>query len=229
MAERVKSRMDKVRERLTYANVMSTLAAFLGLGTGGAVAVDKLDHDSVGAKQIKRGAVRSGEVKNRSLKGRDIAPGGIGSSRIKDGGVGEKDLSFSPLKRGEGGRVRGTRLTALLPLNKSFRSLATTTIRTVGNSGLLSLGNINLHNTNPDTTDVSTVTYRVLIDGVPQPGEFAQAVASGEKIVAPVSVVAASIAPGLHTVELQAKTNGANVSVGVRDLGAVAGIRDILS
>ncbi len=82
---------------------MSTIAAVLGVGTGGAYAVDKLGKDSVGPQQIKSGAVRSAEVKDRSLTSRDLAPGAIVSSRLRtgavdsrsfrDGGVGTQDVA----------------------------------------------------------------------------------------------------------------------------------------
>jgi hypothetical protein len=47
--------MDVVRSRLTYANVMATVAVFFALG-GGAYAVS-LKRNSVGAKQLKTNAV----------------------------------------------------------------------------------------------------------------------------------------------------------------------------
>jgi hypothetical protein len=46
----------KIREKLTYANVMATIAVFLVLG-GGAYALS-LGRNSVGTKQLKPGAVR---------------------------------------------------------------------------------------------------------------------------------------------------------------------------
>jgi hypothetical protein len=61
---------------LTYANVMSTLAVFLVLG-GGAYAAVSLPKNSVGAKQIKRGAVNSSKVKDRSLRLSDFKPSQI--------------------------------------------------------------------------------------------------------------------------------------------------------
>src|SRR5205807_3100570 len=45
-----------VRRRLTYANVMSTLAVFIALG-GASYAVTQLPANSVGTAQIKRHAV----------------------------------------------------------------------------------------------------------------------------------------------------------------------------
>jgi hypothetical protein len=65
--------MGRLREKLTFANVMSVVAVFIALG-GSAVAVG-LGKDSVGPKQIKAGAVRSTEVKDFSLKANDLAKG----------------------------------------------------------------------------------------------------------------------------------------------------------
>lgn len=70
-----------IRPRLTYANAMASIAVFVALG-GGAYAAVKLPAKSVGAKQIKKGAVTGTKiarnaitgkkVKNRSLTGADI-------------------------------------------------------------------------------------------------------------------------------------------------------------
>lgn len=51
-----KRMVGRLRTRLTYANVMATIAVFLALG-GGAYAAIKLPANSVGTKQIKRRAV----------------------------------------------------------------------------------------------------------------------------------------------------------------------------
>ena len=59
--------------RLTYANVVATLALFVALG-GGAYAASKLPKNSVGSAQIKKNAVTSAKVKDRSLLAQDFAP-----------------------------------------------------------------------------------------------------------------------------------------------------------
>lgn len=46
--------MLKVRQRLSYANVMSTIAVFLVLGGGAAFAATQLPKNSVGTKQLKK-------------------------------------------------------------------------------------------------------------------------------------------------------------------------------
>jgi Collagen triple helix repeat (20 copies) len=60
--------------RLSFANAVSLLALFVALG-GVSWAAATLPKDSVGAAQIKNGAVASSDVKNRSLKQIDLAPG----------------------------------------------------------------------------------------------------------------------------------------------------------
>jgi hypothetical protein len=49
--------MKHLRPRLTYANVVSTLCLFLLLGGGAAFAATQLPKNSVGPRQIKRGAI----------------------------------------------------------------------------------------------------------------------------------------------------------------------------
>jgi hypothetical protein len=69
---------SRIRAGLTYANVMATIALFIALG-GGAYAAIKLPKNSVGPKQIKKNAVNSAKVKNKSLTISDLS----GSARTK--------------------------------------------------------------------------------------------------------------------------------------------------
>lgn len=64
----------KLRARVTYANVVATLALFIALG-GTSVAAIQLGKNSVKAKQIAPGAVGTSEVKDRALKAIDFAKG----------------------------------------------------------------------------------------------------------------------------------------------------------
>jgi len=57
---------SRLRSRLTYANVIATLALFLALG-GGSYAAINIPKNSVGAKQLKKNAVTSVKVKRGSL------------------------------------------------------------------------------------------------------------------------------------------------------------------
>lgn len=74
-------------DRLSYANVVSTLCLFLTLGIGGAYAADKLAKNSVGSKQIKAGAVKSAELADGSVTTRKVAPGAVTPGQLADGAV----------------------------------------------------------------------------------------------------------------------------------------------
>jgi hypothetical protein len=82
-----------VRSRITYANVVASIALFVSLG-GGAYAALKLPKNSVGATQIKPNAVRSSEVKNGSLRATDFASGQLPAGA--QGAQGPKGDTGSP-------------------------------------------------------------------------------------------------------------------------------------
>lgn len=63
-----------LRPRLTFANVIACIALFVALGSG-AYAATQLPKNSVGTKQIRKNAVTSAKVKNRSLKAVDFKQG----------------------------------------------------------------------------------------------------------------------------------------------------------
>ncbi len=67
--------MKRMREKLTYANVMVTILAFVVLGGGAAVAAGQLGRNTVGTPQLKKNAVTSAKVKDGSLRPKDFAPG----------------------------------------------------------------------------------------------------------------------------------------------------------
>ena len=66
--------IHRLRERMTYGNVVATLALFVALG-GTSYAAVTLPRNSVGATQLRTGAVRSDEVKDRSLGVSDLSLG----------------------------------------------------------------------------------------------------------------------------------------------------------
>jgi hypothetical protein len=60
----------RIADRLSYANVMATIAVFIALG-GGAYAVSAKKH-SVGTRALKKGAVIDRKVRKNTLTGRSI-------------------------------------------------------------------------------------------------------------------------------------------------------------
>jgi hypothetical protein len=64
--------LRRLRPKLTYANVISSICLFLLLAGGGAYAAAKLKANSVGTKQIKNNAVNGSKVADGSLNASDI-------------------------------------------------------------------------------------------------------------------------------------------------------------
>ena len=62
--------MSKLRNRLTYANLMATVAVFIALG-GGAYAIS-VGKNTIKSKHIKDGQVTSADVRDNDLIGTDI-------------------------------------------------------------------------------------------------------------------------------------------------------------
>ncbi len=71
--------MRRIRPRLTYANVISSLCLLLLVGGGTAIAAGKLAPNSVGTAQLKKNAVTGAKVKNGSLTGSDLKLSTLGT------------------------------------------------------------------------------------------------------------------------------------------------------
>jgi hypothetical protein len=66
--------LANLRSRLTYANVVATLALFVALG-GGSYAAVSLKRNQVKSRHIAKNAVTAPKVKDESLLAQDFAPG----------------------------------------------------------------------------------------------------------------------------------------------------------
>jgi hypothetical protein len=78
--------------RLTYANVVSSIALFVALG-GGAYALN-VPKNSVGASELRKGAVTASKVRRHSLTARAFKPGVLPAL----GGAQAPDSDPSPLQ-----------------------------------------------------------------------------------------------------------------------------------
>jgi hypothetical protein len=74
--------MQSLRKRLTYANVMSSIAVFLVLGGATAFAANQLGKNTVGSKQLKKNAVTTEKIKNNAVIGTKVKDGSITTSKI---------------------------------------------------------------------------------------------------------------------------------------------------
>jgi hypothetical protein len=73
--------------RLTYANVIATLALFIALG-GGAIAASTLGKNSVGPKQLKKNSVTTPKVKNKAITAAKVKPGTLTGTQINSATLG---------------------------------------------------------------------------------------------------------------------------------------------
>lgn len=93
--------MKSVRKRLTYANVMSSIAVFLVVAGGTAFAASQLEKESVGTNQLKKEAVSLAKIKTaakNALKGATgpAGPAGAQGKQGDRGPQGERGLQGLP-------------------------------------------------------------------------------------------------------------------------------------
>jgi hypothetical protein len=88
-------RTDPAR-RLSYANVMATVAVFLALG-GGAYAALKVPKNSVGARQLVNGAVTSKKLHNGAVTARKLANGAVTGAKVLAGSLPGKQVNAATL------------------------------------------------------------------------------------------------------------------------------------
>jgi hypothetical protein len=91
-----------MRPRLSYADVISTLALLIALGTGGAYAASKLPDRSVGEFQLRPGAVTAEKLRKNAVTAPKIKAEAIKQGKIANGSITAAKLT--------GGSVAGSSL-----------------------------------------------------------------------------------------------------------------------
>jgi hypothetical protein len=121
-------RLKAIRDRLTFANVMSVIAVFIALGGASYAAVNlpknsvgtkQLKGKSVGKKQLKGNSVNSNKVKNFSLQANDFKKGQIPSGPTgpvglpgEDGQMGATGATGVTGRQGDKGNPGATNVSA---------------------------------------------------------------------------------------------------------------------
>jgi hypothetical protein len=91
--------MNKIRQHLSYANIVATLALFLVLSGGAAFAVTRkvgskeLQAGAVTAAKIKKGAVGEGKLADGAVSGAKLATGAVTAPKLAAGSVGAGQLA----------------------------------------------------------------------------------------------------------------------------------------
>ncbi len=83
--------LRQIRNRLTYANVMSTLAVFIALGGSSYAALQ------VGTRDIKNNAVRSVDLRNNDVRGKDVRNGTLTGVDVKRNALGPSVIAETRL------------------------------------------------------------------------------------------------------------------------------------
>jgi hypothetical protein len=83
----MKSRFARLRRRVTYANVTSTLALVIALGMGSAYAANQLAPKSVGAKQLRPGAVTADKIRKNAVIAPKIEALAVKQGKLANGAV----------------------------------------------------------------------------------------------------------------------------------------------
>jgi hypothetical protein len=94
--------LTAVRQRLSYSNVIATMALFIALG-GVAVAAG-LPRNSVGPKQLKRGAVTAAKIRKQAVTSAKLAPksvinGKLGPNSVGPGNIGNGAVTTAKLAK----------------------------------------------------------------------------------------------------------------------------------
>jgi hypothetical protein len=96
--------MSRIKPRLSYANVVATLALFLALGGSSYAAL------KIGSKQIRNNSIKSVDIKNRTIKKKDLQKGVVGTLNA---GVVEAARPSGPTDVNGGEHVPYTRVATL--------------------------------------------------------------------------------------------------------------------
>jgi hypothetical protein len=90
--------VKRIRTHLSYANVMSTIAVFLVLGGGAAIAAKQLvPKKSVGTKQLKPNAVTTAKIKKNAVTKAKIKAGAVDGTKIADGSIKQSEVDVASM------------------------------------------------------------------------------------------------------------------------------------
>jgi hypothetical protein len=89
--------VKRIRKRITYANVMSSLAVFLVLGGATAFAASHLGKNTVGSKQLKSNAVTTAKIKANAVTNKKLKKNAVTGAKVKDQSLTGADINLGTL------------------------------------------------------------------------------------------------------------------------------------
>lgn len=119
--------ISAVRQRLSYSNVIATMALFLALG-GVAVAAG-LPKNSVGPRQLKRGAVTAAKIRKHAVTSAKLATGAVTIGKLGPNSVGPNNIgngAITSAKLGPSSVLARTIKNSVVTTNKLNNEAVTT-------------------------------------------------------------------------------------------------------
>ncbi len=116
------------RKRLTYSNVIASLALFIALG-GAAVAATALPRNSVGPNQLKRGAVTAVKIRKQAVTTAKLANGAVTIGKLGPNSVGPNNIGNGAVttpKLGASSVIASTIKNSVVTTNKLNNEAVTT-------------------------------------------------------------------------------------------------------
>jgi len=89
--------LSRLRQALTFENVLVTLVAFVVLAGGTAIAANQLAKNSVGKRQLKAKSVTAAKIKKNAVTTAKIKKGAVSGPKVKDGTLQTADLDLAGL------------------------------------------------------------------------------------------------------------------------------------
>jgi hypothetical protein len=179
--------LNQIRKRLTYANVMSSIAVFLVVGGGAAFAA--LGKNTVGTAQLKRNAVKVGKLAPEAVKAGKLAKNAVPTNRLRDNAVSNEKIANGAVttdKLGDASVTSG-KLANDSVLTDKLANDAVTTDK-IANSAVTN-GKLSNDSVSTDKIANSAVTRTKLAEGNFLPRAYGFVKSNGE--------VNAAISPGI--------------------------------
>jgi len=222
-----------MKKRLTYANVMSSIAVFLVLGGGAAFAAGQLGKNSVGSKQLKKNAVTTAKIKNGAVTGAKVKAGSLTASNFAAGQLpagpkGDKGAtgpSFGAFGSGGCGELEKDEV----PFEEedAYESCASTESVNLPSAGnVLLIASAEWDNDDKGGTPPNSGQCRLSVDGTPIPreisfGELTNTHGIGEGGSISMNRITNPLSAGSHTFAFECREIAGSVFISEAMLSAV--------
>jgi hypothetical protein len=154
--------LKQLSKRLTYANVMSSIAVFLVLGGATAIAAGQLAKNSVGSKQLKKNAVTAAKIKKNAVTTAKIKNGAITGAKVNAASLGTVPNATHATNADSAGNANTV---GGHSVNKVFVKISKNSTTTVGTFGVFKItatcdasGDVSIE-ADPQSTDADYAAF----------------------------------------------------------------------